>query len=225
MKIVVHGLTAKEGGWSVEASGANPAIAADPVAASTEWTPLKPGGASFKTHHLIESSPDRLEYKASVAAKITYSLFMIVGVGLLIGTWMLYRNMPVSLSVGAIIGTFLPGALFSVIGAFMLRRGSMPIVFDRRLKAFWRGRTAPDHLFNPGELKNYAPFDQIHAVQIVAEHIRTKSSFYLSYEMNLVLADGKRLHVIDHSRIGQIRADAARLAAFAGGKPVWDVAG
>ena len=64
------------------------------------------------------------------------------------------------------------------------------------------------------------------AVQIVAEVVsqtdqynRTRS--YTSYELNLVLRDGRRLNVIDHAHYPCLLADAEALAAFLR-VPVWD---
>jgi Fe2+ transport system protein B len=41
------------------------------------------------------------------------------------------------------------------------------------------------------------------------------------YELNLVLKDGKRLNVMDHSRRAHIRSDAQRLGQFLK-VPIWD---
>ena len=109
------------------------------------------------------------------------------------------------------------------VGFFMLRSGTKPIVFDRRAGFFWRGRTAPHETFNRDEIKDHAELDQIHALQILSEYIRGNKSSYYSYEINLVLKDGRRVHVVDHGNIHQIREDAAKIGEFLG-RPVWDAA-
>jgi hypothetical protein len=42
----------------------------------------------------------------------------------------------------------------------------------------------------------------------------------MSYELNLVLKDGRRINVVDHGGADKIRTDAATLADFLG-VPVW----
>ena len=46
-------------------------------------SPLKPGGASFKTHVLIQASPSKLIYKPSIGAAIFSFIFLAVGLGVL----------------------------------------------------------------------------------------------------------------------------------------------
>ena len=58
-------------------------------------------------------------------------------------------------------------------------------------------------------------------MQLVSEYCRgNKSSFY-SYELNLVLANGRRINVVDHGNIESLQKDARTLAAFLD-IPVWD---
>ncbi len=64
----------------------DPSVLGDPVAMQTDWTPAKKkGGASFKTHKLVEPNSDRLEFRVSTQAKLFYLTFLVVGVGALIG--------------------------------------------------------------------------------------------------------------------------------------------
>ena len=51
--------------------------------------------------------------------------------------------------------------------------------------------------------------------------MRGNKSAYYSYEMNLVLNDGKRLNVVDHGNQAKLREDAQTLATFLN-VPVWD---
>ena len=71
--------------------------------------------------------------------------------------------------------------------------------------------------------------DEIYALQLIREGMRSsdsgvgsssKSSF-ISYELNLVLASGKRVPVIDHSARDQIQKDADTIVRFLD-VPLWD---
>ena len=61
------------------------------------------------------------------------------------------------------------------------------------------------------------PFSSIHAVQVL-KHDDDDSE---RYELNLVLANGLRIHVAAHSGREQTKHEAQRLGAFIGCK-VWD---
>ena len=45
----------------------------NPVAMQTEWKPLKGGGSNFKTHKLVEVSYHRLEFQATIFARIFFN--------------------------------------------------------------------------------------------------------------------------------------------------------
>jgi len=80
---------------------------------------------------------------------------------------------------------------------------------------------SPDQVFNKDLIKHLAPLDQVHALQLVSEYCSGNKSSYYSYELNLVLKDGRRVNVIDHGNINRIRQDAQTLSNFLG-KPVWN---
>ena len=57
----------------------------DPIAVKTEWSPAKGGGANFKTHNLVNVDYSRIEFRASIGAKLFYLIFLLVGLGVMIG--------------------------------------------------------------------------------------------------------------------------------------------
>lgn len=104
----------------------DPAIFGDSVAEQTDWTPAKKGGTNFRTHELIRVGPLRFEFRASIVAKLFYSLFLLAGIGLIIG-------LSVSgFSSGAFlfdVDTIMPlsiGFVFVIIGGCMLYFGTAP---------------------------------------------------------------------------------------------------
>jgi hypothetical protein len=58
-------------------------------------------------------------------------------------------------------------------------------------------------------------------LQLIREYISSAKSSYYSYEINLVIEEGKRVNVVDHGNLEQIRKDAGTLSRFLG-CPVWD---
>ncbi|MCB0639092.1 MAG: hypothetical protein KDC54_20825, partial [Lewinella sp.] len=65
------------------------------------------------------------------------------------------------------------------------------------------------------------PFIEIHAIQLLRERVRSKNSRYFSYELNLVLRNGERLALMDHSKQDAIREDAQLLSRTLS-VPLWD---
>jgi len=199
----------------------DPSSLEDPIAARTQWTPLVRGGANFCTHRLLEVTPHRIEFRASLGAKLFCLIFILVGLGVLVG--FSYRiiskgNFEFGLDT---IGPIVFGLLFAGVGGAMLYFLTKPSVFDKTNGYFWKGRRSPDQVFNKDLIKHLAPLDQVHALQLVSEYCSGNKSSYYSYELNLVLKDGRRVNVIDHGNINRIRQDAQTLSNFLG-KPVWN---
>jgi len=195
----------------------------DPLALQTKWTPAKGGGASFRTHKLVKAGFDRVEFRASAGARAFYLVFLVVGLALA-GGFSFAR-----FSAGGFgfdFETIMPiamGLVFAVAGGCMLYYGTAPIVFDTRKGYFWKGRKAPDEVFDKRAIKHFAELEEIHALQLLSEYCRGNKSSYYSYELNLVLKDGSRINVVDHGNRTRLREDAAVLAALLD-KPVWDAA-
>ena len=195
----------------------------DPVATQTAWTPAKGGGASFRTHKLVQVAPDRLVFRAALGAWIFYLIFLIAGLAIAVGFTVSH------ISKGTFAwsaDTVLPlafGGVFAAIGGLMLYFGTAPIIFDKTAGFFWKGRKAPHEVVNIESIKYFAELKNIHALQIIAEFIRSDKSSYTSYELNLVLQDGSRINVVDHGNPTKLRDDAHTLAQFLN-IPLWDAA-
>jgi hypothetical protein len=77
-------------------------------------------------------------------------------------------------------------------------------------------------LRTPVEIRRHSQATElatIQALQLVTERVSGKSS-YNSYELNLVLKDGKRINVMDHGDQTALNADAEVLARFLN-VPIW----
>ncbi len=193
----------------------------DPIAEKTQWSPAKGGGANFKTHNLVNVDYSRIEFRSSVGAKLFYLVFLLVGLGVMIG-----------ISVSKISdGTFglnaetllmlAFGLVFASVGGGLLYYGSAPVVFDKKAGYFWKGRKSPREVFNKSSIKHLAKLEDVHAIQLISEYVRGNKSSYHSYEFNLVLKDASRINVIDHGNKKSIRENAETLSAFLN-KPIWD---
>lgn len=193
----------------------------DPLANRIEWKPLKRGGANFKTYQLVQVDYHRIEFKASMMAKIFYFIFLGVGLGIMTIYGGIILAEGLNLFSAETIFPMIFGLGFAVIGLFLFYFGTTPIVFDKTTGFFWKGRKDPSRIYDPGQLKIQTLLQDIHALQIIRERVSSSKSSYYSYELNLVLKDGRRLNIIDHGNIKQIRSDAKTLAQFLG-CPVWD---
>src|SRR5689334_7608503 len=99
------------------------------------------------------------------------------------------------------------GLPFSAIGVYLF--WPKPLVFDGSANQCRLGGRV-------------MPYSEIHAIQIVPELVSgDESADWLSYELNLVLHDGTRLNVVDHSKADVIRSEAQLLADHLRCK-VWD---
>ncbi len=193
----------------------DPAVFGDPLAKEISWSPAQRGGSNFSTHKLIKVSSERVEFRATVFAKIFYAIFLLVGLGLVTGFFVTL------ISTGKAVLPLLSGLVFAVLGGCLCYFGTKPIVFDKTLGYFWKGKKSPQEVANKDSLKCYAEIKDAHALQLISEHIRNNKSSFYSYEINLVLHDGQRINVVDHGNIKKIREDITTLANFLG-LPVWD---
>jgi hypothetical protein len=113
------------------------------------------------------------------------------------------------------------GTAVAALGGGVFYFGAAPVVFDKRQGAFWRGRTAPNEVINRLTLKAYAKLDDVHALQVIKEGVHGDDSSYDSFELNLVLTDGRRINVTDHGDYDTLRRNTETLSAFLG-RPLWD---
>ena len=196
----------------------------DPVATATGWGPAKRGGSNFCTHKFVEVNPNRIEFRPSVGAKLFSMIFLLIGLGLSIGfSYKLLSKENIILTTHTIF-PILFGLVFAIVGVVMFYFFLSPIVFDKYSGYFWKGRRGPDQVVNKDKIKDLTRLDEIHALQLISEYVRSSgknSSSYYSYELNLVLADASRVNVVDHGIKDKLIEDAQTLAEFLD-VPVWD---
>jgi hypothetical protein len=211
---------------------------ADSVAEKTQWGPKTKGkGAYVCTHRLVRISPERVEFRPSIAIKIFCLGITLFPIGIMVGA------AAHKLSSGGLsfdIETFgdPDTALFFfgliilvlVIWAILSQARTVRRTFDKRMGLFWRGRETPDKTSKTDISKSLARLEDIHALQLVSEwvyYVKAKAtgnatvSSYDSFELNLVLKNAKRINVVDHAGRSELRRNARTLAEFLD-KPLWD---
>jgi hypothetical protein len=196
----------------------NPARFDDPIALQTDWRRASAGGSNFRTFKLVQVNPYRVEFKTTPGAVFFALVFFVLGLALMF-LFSKYANWS-SPGVETII-PLLIGLIFAVAGGYMLCLQMLPIVFDKREGLFWRKQKPISALSLNDATKNCARLEHIHALQIVAEYVTGKNSGYFSFELNLVLKNGKRINIIDHSIKQKLDRDAKLLSDFLK-IPIWD---
>jgi len=208
-----------------EANRYDPSQLNDPVAMQTDWGPLVSGGTSFRTRDFHQASPMQVEARRSTQILLVCVAIAAAGVGLFV-----FAKMS---DVSPLV-PILAGIGFLVAAWIVFSRSNKPLIFDKENNLFGikQRQGAPEVLCR---------IDEIHAIQLIAEsigsHRRTKrrDSIHIgvrtttgsdvtvsySYELNLVLAEGRRVSVLDHGSLKHIRGDTNKLGEFLG-VPVWD---
>ncbi len=193
----------------------------DALALEIDWAPLKGGGTNFRTHKLVSPNYNRMEFTSTLGAK-AFS-FIFIAVGLAIPIWIGIDSVQKTGQFFQFdfLFTLLFGLIFFGAGSFLFYSYAKPVIFDKTKGMYWKGWKAPKRYLAEGGEKNSSRISNIHALQLIAELVRSKNSSYFSYELNLVLKDGARMNVIDHGNGEKIREDANVLSKFLG-VPVWD---
>ncbi len=199
----------------------DPSRFGDPLASQIDWTPAKRGGTNFRMHKLISVGPNRVEFRASIGAKLFSLLFFFLGLGVFVAlSASSFSGATATFFDAGFLVPLLISLVFIVLGGYLFYSGTKPIVFEKARGVFWKGRKGPDEAIDSRN-GSFVRLDHVHAVQLIAEYVSSgKNSFY-SYEMNLVLQDGKRVNVVDQGNLNRIREDAKTLSLFLG-KPLWD---
>lgn len=190
----------------------------DPLLTKTEWSPLMSRGINFRSHTLRVVSPSRIELRPSFSAKTFIGLFAIFGFGVFVVPFQIGLKQGVTLPM---LFPFLFGIPIVSVGFWFLRRLTVLHVFDKCEGYAWSGSVSPSEDLSLVHSGKAVSLSDIHAVQLISETITTqKHGTFESIEINLVLQDGSRRHIVDHGGKG-IHKDAEQLATFLG-VPVWN---
>lgn len=200
----------------------------DPVAELTEWKQVRSAKTSRASNKLIQAGPDQLVYKPSMAGRIFGIVFILMGalpIALYLSSQFGDKSVTVTSSGDPIIMVLI-GLVFMGAGVLMFLLATAPVVFDKKLGMFYRGRKQKN---NPDATssKNALMFSDIHAIQLLTrlESSQNKDQvrprFYKVHDLNLVKHDGERLFITTYMKPDQAKADATTIGAFVN-VPVWD---
>jgi len=194
----------------------------DPIAKLTGWEPLVRGGSNFATHTLDDNTRSKLEFKPSFGSYLVALVVVAVSAVLFfklnepfLQPWQWPDNFDEALPL-------LIPVLFAGFSIHLIYKLGEKIVFDKKRGIYWKGHKKPGRLTADNTNAKYTRFDEIHAIQLLTELCDGgKSSDFYSFELNLVLKNGKRLSVIDHGNKKRIRSNCDTLAKFLS-VPVWE---
>jgi len=177
---------------------------------STEF--MYSGGASFETHIARENNG-----VFNFFPSLKFALYTLMYLALALLSY--YFGMllwPIDNGL-SIIGFLLLGASLVFIFAFLyfLKDYLIRITFNKKLGYYYKGYFSIKYLrFGKVSL------DKIVAIQILGEITTEQIAPFNSFEINLVLKDSERLHVIDHSDLKSIIDDSNSLSKFLN-VPIW----
>ncbi|TQV75956.1 hypothetical protein FKG94_15185 [Exilibacterium tricleocarpae] len=212
----------------------------DPVAMETDWWLIEPRNGGLRLHKLVNSGLDRVEIRTTMAGKAFCLIFVLIGV-FLIG-YFFYGLFDGLISALSALPALSVGLIFSGAGIFFFRLMSKTLFFDKNKGFFWKGDVELDMGGNNSSLEYFHKIKNIHALQLVSEghrvSTRNKKFVRITYELNVVLKDARRLNI---ARVGgggkikkgqeinsvstrqgnKLKDDAVALSRFLN-KPVWD---
>ena len=190
----------------------------DPMVMQTSWLPLDRAG-EFCPRELMEVEPGRLEFPVSLFAKGTYVGLILFGTfsSVLVPRYRLAEGNFFHWKTAVMV---LFAVLVAAAGAFLLVRRTKHIVFDLGRGVFWKGNSDAD----AGSKEAFCRFKDIHALQLISVKncASSGSGAYFSFELNLVLSNGKRISVINHGDRDRLSRHSTVIGQRLG-KPVWNV--
>ena len=196
----------------------------------TDWHPLPAATSNFDPYRLKIEHNGQLSFRPTGANLFFSLLFAFFGLSILIfvfgflfilGSAILHLTLPLAPLIGFV------SLLIAILGLFLLYNNFRPIRFDPA-KGFMRLGRGEDNLVELARIK---------AVQLLAQKVRSSNRShnphispgmaakqtltYQNYQINLVLKDGKRRHVVSYfNRDGAV--EAAQQLADHMGLPLWN---
>ncbi len=170
----------------------------------TQWLPVKEGGSNFDAYEMIMIDNNRIEFKSSLMSTILSVVMVII---------FFIAEILDANKFGE------PVIIFIVLVFLTIFNSINKVVFDKNKMLFWRGVTERN-CYNDNCKKN-AIISDIHAIQLLWKEVEDDDDIWDSYELNIVLEDLRRIHVVSYAKKDKVRQDASVLARFLD-KPIWD---
>ena len=136
---------------------------------TVDVSPLKPGGASFKTNVLIKESFSKLVYKPYIGVALFSFVFLATGLGLLF-----FGIFPFTGDSTEIKWVLIAiGLIFNVAGSMMFYHFYKPRVFDKQVNLYYKAYNFKANQIPLKQTANYIPLNCIVAIQIIGEHMKS----------------------------------------------------
>jgi SpoVK/Ycf46/Vps4 family AAA+-type ATPase len=190
----------------------------DPIQQNVKWRPLRPGGASFKTHK-IQLSTHKLIVAKVGGFRLFQLAFLLPGaLAIIVG---IYRLLFLAHFGGGVM-MLIFGAIFAG-GGWLLTNDDRKTTFDKSAGVYYQGSAYQRSNLTSKAVQGHLM--DVHALQLLDEQVTStdsdnRASEYISYELNLVLKNGKRVSVMDHGDEKEIKRSAKQLSEFLS-VPVW----
>jgi len=174
-----------------------------PVAQNAGWLPMLTTSGEM-SRELVQVTPDLLKLKPTLG---TVAWLYLLGTG--------------SLSILA----FVLHGFFQANGTkASLFFGVIPLIGVILKALYLTSSVSFDSQRNLLRLAaNSVPLNDIYAIQLLFAHYRAGKRRRYWYELNLILSNSERIHIMGHQDKNLIYADADRLSRFLN-KPVWNTA-
>jgi hypothetical protein len=177
----------------------------DDIARRTEWEAFNKANSNVNLNRLmVDQDGHHLFYKPTIGLYFLSGGFLFMGLfspAIIIGST-IQEGKPIDKDV---VVPVLLCLVFAVVGIGIFLGLRKRLRFDMTERCMIAG-------------DNRTYFSDIHALQLVVQ----RGSKHRNYQLNLVLRDADRVHVMNYADSRTARADTARIAA-AIGIPVWDV--
>ena len=201
----------------------------DPVAMRTGWEPLSPGGSRYTTNRLRESAPQVLSFQPT-AYRHYQSLVHLVSL-LVFGNALIVSLLRDELNINRPDEWW----VISMLVQILVGCGVTLVLLNRSIVVDANAAEVRLGLPRLGWLNQFPwlrkllcrslPFSEIHSIQLLDEEVRIPhEQMFWSYELNLLLRDGKRINLIDHRNQREICWDAGDLSRMMD-VPIWDFIG
>lgn len=177
---------------------------------STEF--MYSGGASFKTHDSTNKN-GVFKFVPSVKFAFYTAMYLILAGASYYGGMALW---PIDNGL-SVIGFLLLGStlVFLIVFLYFLKDYLISFVFSKKRGYYYKGYVNIKYLRH-----NKVELEDIVAIQILGEITTEQIAPFNSFEINLVLKDSERVHVIDHSHLKSIIEDVNDLSIFLN-VPIW----
>jgi hypothetical protein len=163
-------------------------------------------GTNFRDREISQINGSRIEIKPTIQSYLFYLIVMgIAGFIFIIGINQKYQttfSTTIFTIVLIVIVSKIPVAIYKLI--------TTKIVFDQNRNIFWMGR-------DEYNAKTKISLQDIDSIQIITKTIvDSEGPNWKSYELNIVVKNGDRYNILDHSNIKKIMEEGEILSKFLG---------